>query len=32
MLQQALNDFSKRYPKEPLRGKFADAMAFQARY
>ena len=31
MLQQALNDFSKRYPKEPLRGKFADAMAFQAR-
>ena len=31
MLQQALNDFAKRYPKEPLRGKFADAMAFQAR-
>jgi two-component system chemotaxis sensor kinase CheA len=31
MLQQALNDFSKRFPKEPLRGKFADAMAFQAR-
>ena len=31
MLQQALNDFGKRYPKEPLRGKFADAMAFQAR-
>ena len=31
MLQQALNEFSKRYPKELLRGKFMDAMAFQAR-
>jgi len=31
MLQQALNEFSMRYPKELLRGKFADAMAFQAR-
>jgi two-component system chemotaxis sensor kinase CheA len=31
MLQQALNDFGKLYPKEALRGKFADAMAFQAR-
>ena len=31
MLQQALNEFSKRYPKEALRGKFADAMAFQSR-
>ena len=31
MLQQALNEFSKRFPKEVLRGKFADAMAFQAR-
>jgi two-component system, chemotaxis family, sensor kinase CheA len=31
MLQQALLEFSKRYPKELLRGKFADAMAFQAR-
>jgi two-component system chemotaxis sensor kinase CheA len=31
MLQQALNDLSKTYPKELLRGKFADAMAFQAR-
>jgi len=31
MLQQALNEFSKRYPKDLLRGKFADAMAFQAR-
>src|ERR1019366_8513049 len=25
MLQQALNEFAKRYPKEPLRRKFADA-------
>jgi len=31
MLQQALNEFSKSYPKDGLRGKFADAMAFQAR-
>ncbi len=31
MLQQALNEFSKCYPKDALRGKFADAMAFQAR-
>jgi two-component system chemotaxis sensor kinase CheA len=31
MLQQALNELSKTYPKELLRGKFADAMAFQAR-
>jgi two-component system, chemotaxis family, sensor kinase CheA len=31
MLQQALNEFAKVYPKEALRGKFADAMAFQAR-
>ncbi|HEY1678996.1 MAG TPA: chemotaxis protein CheA [Candidatus Sulfotelmatobacter sp.] len=31
MLQQALNELGKRYPKEPLRGKFGDAMAFQAR-
>ncbi len=31
MLQQAMNEFGKRYPKEQLRGKFADAMAFQAR-
>jgi len=31
MLQQALSEFSKRFPKELLRGKFADAMAFQAR-
>lgn len=31
MLQQALNEFAKRYPKELLRGKFGDAMAFQSR-
>ena len=31
MLQQALNEFSRRFPKEALRGKFADAMGFQAR-
>jgi two-component system chemotaxis sensor kinase CheA len=31
MLQQALNEFSSRYPKDPARGKFADALAFQAR-
>ncbi len=31
MLQQALNEFGKRYPKDLLRGKFTDAMAFQAR-
>jgi two-component system chemotaxis sensor kinase CheA len=31
MLQQGLNEFSRRYPKEALRNRFADAMAFQAR-
>ncbi len=31
MLLQALNELGQRYPKEPLRGKFSDAMAFQAR-
>jgi two-component system, chemotaxis family, sensor kinase CheA len=31
MFQQALNEFVKRYPKDLLRGKFADAMAFQSR-
>jgi two-component system chemotaxis sensor kinase CheA len=31
MLQQGLNDFSRRYPKEALHNRFADAMAFQAR-
>jgi two-component system chemotaxis sensor kinase CheA len=31
MLQQALNEFARIYPKEGMRGRFADAMAFQAR-
>jgi two-component system, chemotaxis family, sensor kinase CheA len=31
MLQQAMIEFGKRYPREMLRGKFADAMAFQSR-
>lgn len=31
MLQQALNDFARHYPKEAMRGRFADAMSFQAR-
>jgi len=31
MLQQALNEFSKLHPKDALRGRFADAMAFQSR-
>ncbi|MGB9489422.1 MAG: chemotaxis protein CheA [Terriglobales bacterium] len=31
MLQQALIEFGHRFPKDTLRGKFSDAMAFQAR-
>jgi len=31
MLQQVLNEFAMRYPKEAMRGRFADAMAFQSR-
>ncbi|HEY6306322.1 MAG TPA: chemotaxis protein CheA [Candidatus Angelobacter sp.] len=31
MLHQAVNAFDKSFPKDPLRGRFADAMAFQAR-
>jgi two-component system, chemotaxis family, sensor kinase CheA len=31
MLQQALNEFARHYPKDAMRGRFADAMAFQAR-
>ena len=31
MLQQALNEFAKQHPKDAMRGRFADAMAFQAR-
>ena len=31
MLQQTLNEFSRNFPKHPLRHKFSDAMAFQGR-
>jgi two-component system chemotaxis sensor kinase CheA len=31
MLQQGLNEFARRFPKESLRNRFADAMAFQSR-
>jgi two-component system, chemotaxis family, sensor kinase CheA len=31
MLQQALLEFGQRFPKDTLRGKFSDAMAFQGR-
>ena len=31
MLQQVLGEFSRRFPKDPLRARFADAMAFQTR-
>ncbi len=31
MLHQCIGEFDKRFPKDPLRGKFADAMAFQSR-
>ena len=31
MLQQALLEFGHRFPKDALRGKFSDAMAFQGR-
>lgn len=31
MLQRALTDFERRYPKDPVRGKLADALAFQSR-
>ncbi len=31
MFQQALMEFGQRFPKDVLRGKFSDAMAFQAR-
>jgi two-component system chemotaxis sensor kinase CheA len=31
MLTQSINEFDKRFPKDPLRAKFADALAFQAR-
>jgi two-component system chemotaxis sensor kinase CheA len=31
MLQQTINDFDRRYPRDPLKVKFMDALAFQAR-
>ncbi len=31
MLQQALHEFNKHNPRDAMRGRFADAMAFQAR-
>ncbi|MGH9521849.1 MAG: Hpt domain-containing protein, partial [Terriglobales bacterium] len=30
MLQQAIADFSQRHPKDPLRARLADALAFQS--
>jgi len=31
MLHQAVNEFDRKFPKDTLRSKFSDAMAFQAR-
>ena len=31
MLQQVLGEFSRRFPKDSLRARFTDAMAFQSR-
>ena len=31
MMHQAIVEFDKRFPRDPLKGRFADAMAFQAR-
>lgn len=31
MLHQAINEFDRRHPKDPLKMRFSDAMAFQAR-
>jgi two-component system chemotaxis sensor kinase CheA len=31
MMQQIMHDFIRRYPKDTLRGRFADAMALQSR-
>ncbi|HET8667516.1 MAG TPA: chemotaxis protein CheA, partial [Terriglobales bacterium] len=30
MLQQAINEFGKRFPKDPLRARFTDMMAYQS--
>ena len=31
MLQRTINELDRRYPKEPLRGRLSDALAFQSR-
>jgi two-component system chemotaxis sensor kinase CheA len=31
MLQRTITEFDRRYPKEPLRGRLSDALAFQSR-
>ncbi len=31
MLQRTINEFERVHPKDPLRGKFADSLAFQSR-
>jgi two-component system, chemotaxis family, sensor kinase CheA len=31
MLQRTINEFERAHPRDPLRGKFADALAFQSR-
>lgn len=31
MMQQTLHEFARQYPKDALRSRFADAMAFQSR-
>lgn len=31
MLQRAIAEFERRFPKDPLRGKFSDAIGFQSR-
>jgi two-component system, chemotaxis family, sensor kinase CheA len=31
MLQRAINEFERRHPKDPVRGRLSDAMGFQSR-
>jgi two-component system chemotaxis sensor kinase CheA len=31
MLQRTIAEFDRRFPKDPLRGRFSDALAFQSR-
>jgi two-component system chemotaxis sensor kinase CheA len=31
MLQRTIDDFGRQHPKDPLRGKFSDALSFQSR-